>query len=312
MADEILLALAQLDGTSSASPFWRDRIGEPDLGFRCSPLRGPTNRNERMADALEAAERIRKLSKAITAERRRFGKSDLAIYSLWMQDRGVYDEIMDFLDAQGLEFNSGAIRWYLYAKRIAEMSEPDARLIEIGGGAGETACFAHTLRPWRLYVAVDLPPMLANLCRNLSQRLPTARFVLNEWPTEDSAEPTVVLVDPDHVDVIPDDTMDWGLNFNSFMEMDRDIRDGYIALLYRVLRPGGIFWHVNRRENGAHVQRDGSFYDNHPLLYPYRTDDEVIDIDLDYSQVDPRSAVGSCYHRLTISRMARVKQGPVD
>lgn len=310
MSGDIASGLSALDQQQNANPFWRELLKSDDLGYRSPPLQGGSNREDpAMLAALAAADRIRELSAEISTQRFKLGKSELPIHVLWLQDNGIFDELMDFLDAQGLRFQSTATRWYLYARKLAKLSKRhvgrSASILEIGAGAGELACFAYAMRRWRRYIVVDLPPMLANLHRNLSRRMPEAVFALNAWP-EQAAAPQIVLLDPAHADLIPDDAADIGLNFNSFMEMDDGVRDRYIALIYRAVRPGGLFWNVNRRQPKM-TRLDGSVFDNHPLRYPYRADDEVLEIDLDFAQQDVRSTVGRSYRRMPISRIARVK-----
>ena len=306
MENDIERVLGQLDETQSANPFWQDRIRARDLGFRCQPLKATSNRHEpRMQAALKASERIGELSAEINSI-----KDEYPIHVYWTRINGIYDEVVNFLDARSLQYSPPAVRWYLCAKKITELTAQyvmrPARILEIGAGGGELAYFTYEMCPWQQYVVVDLPPMLANLHANLRTKIAGVNFVVNEWPGEPVDGPQIVLLDPGHACVIPQDTMDVGLNFNSFSEMDESIRDGYIALVYRCLRPDSVFYHVNRRQPKM-TRVDGSTFDNHPLLYPYRHDDRVIEFDLDYSQQDVRCQIFRSYPRLPVSRVAIVR-----
>lgn len=228
---------------------------------------------------------------------------------MYLRINGTLDELLAFLDERGLAFSSAATSWYEYAKTSARLAGEHvghpAHILEIGSGAGEVAYFSHEMRPWARRVVVDLPPMLANLHENLSAKIPDASFTLNEWPDPVDG-PQIVMLDPSHIDLIPADSVDMGVNFNSFMEMDETVRDSYIAHIYRTVKPGGVFYNVNRRQPEM-SRLDGTTFDNHPLLYPYRPDDRVIEWDLDYSQMDPRTPAYHIFRRMAVCRAAIVR-----
>ena len=176
---------------------------------------------------------------------------------------------------------SSARHWY-YARALAELldsrSIETADFVEIGAGAGNLAFFLSVLGRVRSYTIVDLPEMLVHSSFTLASRLPDAelQFVTSQEEAGDPpAEGRYAFVTPEAAQALPAESADVALNFNSFMEMDRDVRDGYFELVYRVCRPGTLFVNVNRRQRALPLP-DGETWDNNPLLYPYRSDDEVL------------------------------------
>ena len=89
------------------------------------------------------------------------------------------------------------------------------------------------------------------------------------------------------------------------MEMDREARDGYIDLIYNAGRAGSLFYNVNRRQPALPL-RDGGTLDNNPLLYPYRTDDDVLVWEDDPFQHVTRGKFGK-HPTVTITRAAVIR-----
>ena len=85
----------------------------------------------------------------------------------------------------------------------------------------------------------------------------------------------VYLVRTADISALASEQFDVAVNFNSFMEMDRAVRDLYISEMYRTAKNGAILYNVNRRQAKL-PQSDGSLFDNNPLLYPYVTHDHVL------------------------------------
>ena len=106
-------------------------------------------------------------------------------------------------------------------------------------------------------------------------------------------------------ELLPPDAFDLCLNLNSFMEMDRQTRDDYLSLIYRSGRPGALFYNVNRRQPALPL-RDGGTWDNNPLLFPYRTTDEVLVWEEDPFQTVTRGKWG-VRPTLAVTRAARIK-----
>lgn len=315
MQDDIEAALQQLDPIQNANPFWARLIRKGKTHFGGEDLQSGSNRESPEVQAAFAiVDRIRAMSDEVDAIVASEGAVGFSPTLFWLQQSGRLDEVLNFLDGVGISVTTSSVRNYLYARRISELSEVHvgrpATILEIGGGAGQLAHFNRVLRPWKRYVLVDLPPMLGRLYDYLRRKLPDATFTLNVWPDESPAS-QVIMLDSEHIDLVPDGVADIALNFNSFMEMDDEVRDRYIAFLYRALRAKGLFYNVNRRQLRM-TRRDGSVFDSHPMLYPYRSDDRILEYDLDYVQQDVRSGLFRGYHGLPMSRIAIVKPSEAD
>ena len=87
---------------------------------------------------------------------------------------------------------------------------------------------------------------------------------------------------------VPDDSVDVALNFNSFMEMDRDVRDNYFEEIYRTTRRRGLFMNCNRMQRHM-TMRDDRKYENNPLTYHYKATDEIVAWEPDRVQEDRKS-----------------------
>ncbi len=106
---------------------------------------------------------------------------------------------------------------------------------------------------------------------------------------------------------MPANSVDLASNFNSFAEMDEDVRDNYIANIYRTARPGCVFYNVNRRQTNM-TRRDGTPHETNPLLYPYRPTDKVIEWEPDRLQQDNRSvAFYSSHKNFCISSIRQIE-----
>ncbi len=67
---------------------------------------------------------------------------------------------------------------------------------------------------------------------------------------------------PQEIQRIPDNVFDLCLNIDSFGEMSSEQVEGYLSLVQRSVKEGGLFMNLNRRK------RIGN-YDNNPLMYRY-------------------------------------------
>ncbi len=211
----------------------------------------------------------------------------------FLRQRGVMQEHFAIADAFGIRSDMRNARHFWYARllrtTLAEQQIPTpAVFLEIGAGSGHFAHLCIDAGLVRHYVLVDLPAMLVNSMSNLVERFPDALAHFGERP--DFASPGLHLwfFDTFDMTLVPDCSVDVALNFNSFGEMDRDVRDRYIAEVYRTTRAGGLFYNVNRNQTGM-TMRDGSTYDNNPLLYPYAASDRIIDWVLDEFQTAYRA-----------------------
>jgi hypothetical protein len=154
----------------------------------------------------------------------------------------------------------------------------------------------------RSYTIVDLPEILAHAAFTVDRHLPDLELVFDE---PGGREGTVTLVaDAQAGELVSDASASVLLNFNSFMEMDRGARDGYIELIYRAARPGALFFNVNRRQPALPLA-DGGTWDNNPLLYPYRPTDRVLFWDQDPFQAATRNRFGTVPN-LAVARAALI------
>ena len=251
------------------------------LGYGFEDLEGDAGSardDERFATATADAARIGRLAKG-------FGPVAMDITgnawehaaSLRFLDRhGVVDEYVALLDALGVRSSMSAARHFWYQRQVRELvaaHAPQGRLdfLEIGAGAGNLAVMLHEAGLVRSYTIVDLPELLAHSAYTLSKYVAGAGLRFGEAPGTAGFS----LLTPEEAALVEPGSVDVALNFNSFMEMDLDTRDGYLELVYRAARPGALFVNVNRRQRGL-PGRDGAKVDNNPLLYPYRASDRVL------------------------------------
>jgi len=114
--------------------------------------------------------------------------------------------------------------------------------LEIGAGTGYLAELVR--RAWRAkLIVIDLPEILPLGFLHLHSRFPDASFALPGEPA--GRADMVFLTDGDK---LPDDCADLAVNTASFGEMRPEVITAYFGLLRRVLRPGGLFFTVNREE----------------------------------------------------------------
>jgi putative sugar O-methyltransferase len=299
---EYLRELPRLAGDESMSEFWRlqlvrfsevsggfpvdaetiARLVESDYGFEALP--------ERVAEITEDPRYVASLAAwetAMAVARTRKQALSGVDKTTWEHARvlgflakeQLLDEYVGFLSPLRIRSTMSTARHWYYARLVDRLIEEQhgsrrVDILEIGGGAGNLAYFLTVLGRVRSYTIVDLPEMLVHSGFTLATRLPTARLV---FPPSTGGLPSAGeyrFATPPEARELPDDAFDVALNFNSFMEMDRHVRDGYIELIYRVGRPRALFVNVNRRQRALPLA-DGSVWDNNPLLYPYR-DDEVL------------------------------------
>ncbi len=193
-------------------------------------------------------------------------------------------------------------RQWFYLRRLRRVRTEPGVFLEIGAGGGHFARLAIDTGMVSHYVTLDLPEMLLNSAA-LAHRIPEA-VVHAGGPLDLSAAGLHLwFLRPDEAGEIPSRSLDYAVNFNSFMEMDRDVRDGYFDLIYRTARRGAVFYNVNRMQR-AMTMRDGSPYENNPLLYPYRPSDTVVEWGSDEMQDSQRArAFSAPWKSFCISRI---------
>lgn len=160
------------------------------------------------------------------------------------------------LDA--IEVNTVDLRHIYNAWRLRSLWQ-DERLaggrpivIEIGGGYGGLAVKLKRLFSDALIVLFDLPEVNAIQTYYVAKALPSARLACY---TDFKARGLAELLSGQHdflilpgwtIDALPDGSVDLSINIRSMMEMNREVVDGYMAAINRLVRPGGLFYCVNR------------------------------------------------------------------
>jgi SAM-dependent methyltransferase len=296
--------VAEEAGQSTPSLFWERllarRRGSADLPAGSAelgpgellPLLGPEvnaaiadrahpREDPRYRRSLELMRGARKASKGLSPEAlgADVGEWEQMRALLFLSREGLLEEYEGFLAARGLRSGMEMARHFHYTHVIealvrGRLHKASLDVLEIGAGPGWLAYFLHQRGLVRSYCIVDLPESLLQCGYVIQRWLPQAELTFNEV-RRDPVGIGFSLLTPRFLPQMPDDSFDACLNVNSFMEMDERDRDGYIAEIYRTGRRGALFFNVNRRQR-ALPQRDGSTFDNNPLLYPYQDDDVVL------------------------------------
>ena len=224
--------------------------------------------------------------------------------------RGLLDDYIAWADGLGLVSDLGLARMYWYATRLrarlVERQRADPQVfLEVGCGSGRFAMIMAKSGLVRHYILVDLPEMLLNAMLHTAEFLPGADIRFGQTP--DLSAPGMVFwfLETDDIRKVPDRSVDVAVNFNSFMEMDEEVRDFYIDQIYRAASARGLFYNVNRFQREM-TRRDGTSYDNNPLLYPYRASDRIIEWETDDCQESCRSEQFVAPRSFSISRIAEI------
>ena len=131
---------------------------------------------------------------------------------------------------------------------------------------------------------IDLPEILWNGALTLWNALPNETF---SFVTKDTKEEKKFNFYPaQFIDKIPKKHFDIIFNISSFEEMDTLIRDRYIYNVREWARRPTLFINVNRRR---WLEDGGKIVDNHPLFYPYNSEETVLDWSVDRIQETVRT-----------------------
>lgn len=196
----------------------------------------------------------------------------------FLQVNGLLDEYLDFIAPLRIRSTMSSARHWYYARQLAELvgrthpDKPQLDILEIGAGAGNLAIFLARIGLVRSYTIIDLPQMLVHAAFTTQHHLPDVELRFEREPV---AGAWTFLSDGVADGVLEPGSFDLCMNLHSFMEMDREARDGYINLIYRTARRGALFFNVNRRQRALPLP-DGSTWDNNPMLFPYRSDDDIL------------------------------------
>ena len=223
---------------------------------------------------------------------------------------GSLDEYLALADDLRVMSDIGLIRLFWYARRLAGVLTGAGRsgpqnFLEIGSGSGRFATLMVRQGLVGHYVMVDLPEMLLNAML-MARTIPGVELRFGEVPDFDRPGKVFWFLDTNDIAKAPSSSVDVAVNFNSFMEMDAEVRDFYIDQIYRTAGPEALFYNVNRRQIRM-TRRDGSSFDSNPLLYPYRSTDRIIEWEPDECQQSCRSWVLRTPTSFTISRIAELQ-----
>ena len=221
----------------------------------------------------------------------------------FLERHDLLEPYRSFIAPLGVRSSMSTARHFYYARQITTLAGEGALdVLEIGAGAGNLALFLTRMGVVRSYTIVDFPQMLVHSAYTLQRHEPAADLRFNAPP---APQGYTFVADFLAVEHLPPDAFDVCLNLNSFMEMDRETRDAYIAQIYTSGRPGSLFYNVNRRQPVMPL-RDGGSWDNNPLLYPYRPDDEILVWEDDPFQTATRGKWG-VPTTLAVTRAARIR-----
>lgn len=306
--------------SAEINPFWRELVGAIDtllqtnpepsnaeiqgvMGYSSAPLPTwfPSNRDIWAKRGITEAVEKHDLSSLSPGDRQH------AAQIHFLKRKGVLGAYVAWADSQRLysDVNLGRLWWY--AERLRETlaklgrSHPQV-ILEVGGGAGGLAINLSEAGLVRHYVIADLPEMLINAMISISERVPGADMRLSETPDFSLPGPVFWFLETKEIERVAADSVDVGLNINSLMEMDEDVRDYYLAQFRRALRPGGLMYNVNRMQR-AMSRRNGEPFVSNPLTYPYDPRDIVLEWEPDECQEAGRSRTLRPHPSFTISRM---------
>lgn len=186
-------------------------------------------------------------------------------FRLFLRRSGLEREYLDACGRLGVSPDSLSTAKAFWVRSIVKpLGLPsDARILEIGAGAGNLAVLLRDLLPGCSYTVVDLPEMILCSSRAIRRRLPAAPMRIALAPADVRPVAGGYLFVPHalYADV-PSASFDLCLNVDSFQEMSLEHVARYLALFQRAAGPGARMLTLNRRKSVGGE-------DNNPLLYPY-------------------------------------------
>jgi putative sugar O-methyltransferase len=158
---------------------------------------------------------------------------------------------------------------------------------EIGSGTGNLASLFFYHFKTKL-ILIDLPQTLLFSYSYLSQLIPSAKILLpNEIEKEgfDLGKYDIIMISPDQISQIPDDTVDLTVNISSMQEMTKETIESYFDMMDRIIKPNGYFFTSNRVEK---------IMSGEPIRlseYPWRDHTQTIYYEINpltrFTQLDP-------------------------
>lgn len=220
----------------------------------------------------------------------------------FLRERGLYEDYEKFRMRIGADSLMPLARHFYYADLIEKfvkkkLSGGPLNVLEIGAGRGMFARTLYEKKMVKTYHIIDLPQILLSSILTLYSGLPSETF--HCWLNNDDGVSTFNFYPAQYAEKVPKHHFDLILNFNSFQEMDREVRDTYIKNIKEWASKPALFVNVNRRQNGNLPQSDGSKFDNNPLLYPYDPKEQVIEWSVDQMQDSIRANVNASLYAIT-------------
>lgn len=269
------------------------------------------SQDDEYINAVDLVENIRTAMRTVSADHFGVDKHqwEHAAALHFLTKRGLLKQYEEFLRPLRIKSSMSVARHFFYKWQIEQLAAEHLGrrpldVLEIGAGAGNLAYFLHLSGLVRSYCIIDLPEMLLNSSYTISKYVPDAAIMFNDVSYDQPSDgaPRFFFIAPQLTGIVPDMTYDLCLNVNSLAEMDELARDRYVAQVYRVGKKNALFYNVNRH-NRTLPQRDGTLFDNNPLLYPYRPADRVLIWEEDPFQTATRAAYGTT-PSLAITRAA--------
>jgi hypothetical protein len=292
-------------GSDEINPCWRHLLSGLQQLLAASPDAPPDAvvqalgyRHRLLPAGIGRNEDLPKIARLLDKARNRDGDGlqpsqlELVAQLVFLGRQALLEEFVAWADGQGFQIDMNLGRFFWYRRLVlhtlgARSLPPAGAYLEIGAGSGTFAVMVREEWDHRQTIIVDLPEMLMNAADYIAAQCPRAPVRVGEPPRED-AEPGFWLLEPADIRLVPDGLVGLAVNINSMMEMDEEVRDSYLREIYRTARRGGVLFNVNRRQERM-SRRDGSSYDNNPLLYPYRTTDQVLRWEVDACQMACKS-----------------------
>ena len=139
-------------------------------------------------------------------------------------------------------YYSNLLRGYIRNNKIKTV-------LEIGAGNGNFPSILYNdWSPVRL-IMIDLPETLTTAFTFLSSLFPNAKIILpNEIGDKIPNDFDFILMTPEQIDIIDDNSIDLAVNIHSFQEMTHQQINIYFKLIQRVVRLSGYFFSSNRIE----------------------------------------------------------------
>lgn len=160
-----------------------------------------------------------------------------------------------YVSCGGVKTNIHDLRNVFCAWRISHMFRdrlPERPVfLEIGAGFGSLPAKLARQFPGACYVIVDLPEALALQRYYLGELFPDVVFSTVTAGGEADGDmleaPGFVFIPAGRTDIVlPKASIDCAINTRSMMEMTPDVIAGYLGLIERCVKPGGLFYCVNR------------------------------------------------------------------